>query len=179
MWPSGLIRLETDPRDTKERFHFLTAASGFGTTMDTEVRERRRVPLQADHTEYIRRPCMKRVAKFAVPVIALAAFGFAANLLFAQHGGGPQQSAKEIVKVLTDNKMTLIKAIQAAEDHSKGQAFAAMTRIEGDDAMVNVSCLVGEETKHLVVDVKTGKVTEKAPKEKPEAGKGEPPKKKP
>lgn len=125
---------------------------------------------------------MKLTRKLVVPGIVIVALGLGAVALFAQPPGQtPAQHDKDIVKFMADHKMTLAKAIEAAEQHSKGQALRAMAEMENADVVVKVACLVGDNVKHLVVDAKTGKVTEAAPPQamgpSPGQGKHEHPKK--
>jgi hypothetical protein len=67
---------------------------------------------------------------------------------------------KKIVKMLDDGKLTLGKAIEAAETHSKGRALAAYSELEGDTLEVAVYCLVGDKIMEVEVDGKTGKAGE-------------------
>jgi uncharacterized membrane protein YkoI len=104
---------------------------------------------------------MRNTRKLVVPAIALVVLGLGAGVLFAQQAGQTAtQHDKDIVKAMTEHKMTLAKAIDAAEQYTKGQALSAMAQMQGNDVVVNVTCLAGDNVKHVTVDVKTGKVTD-------------------
>ena len=128
---------------------------------------------------------MKSVRKVFVPVIAIAVFGLAATVLYAQQTGkAGGHTAQEALKAMTAHKMTLVSAIETAERETKGQAVNASAQMRDEGAVVSVTCLVGETSKHVTVDVATGKVTETAPMQKAAKngmnhGKHEQPNKKP
>ncbi len=75
------------------------------------------------------------------------------------HCGRCAASAKDMLKTMETGKLTLIKAVEAAEKHCKGKAVAAFCEWKDQDLHVNVICLVGDEIKTVEMDAKTGKVT--------------------
>jgi uncharacterized membrane protein YkoI len=104
---------------------------------------------------------MRNTRKLVVPAIALVVLGLGAGVLLAQQAGQmATQHDKDIVKAMADHKMTLVNAIEAAEQQTQGQALSAMAQMRGNDAVVNVTCLAGDNVKHVTVDVNSGKVTE-------------------
>jgi hypothetical protein len=104
---------------------------------------------------------MRNTRKLVVPAIALVVLGLGAGALFAQQAGQTAtQHDKDIVKAMTEHHMTLVKAIDAAEQYTKGQALSATAQMQSIDAVVDVACLAGDNVKHVTVDVKTGKVTD-------------------
>jgi len=106
---------------------------------------------------------MTRVRRIVVPTVALVVLALGAASLFAQSVlPKATQFQKDTVKFMGEHKMTLAKAIEAAEQETKGQALSAAALMQGGDAIVNVSCLVGDSVKQVTVDVKTGKVKETA-----------------
>lgn len=70
------------------------------------------------------------------------------------------QNDKQVVKLMTEHKMTLAKAVESAEQHSKGHAISAHAHMRGADAVISVVVVADDITKHLTVDVNTGKVSE-------------------
>jgi uncharacterized membrane protein YkoI len=88
--------------------------------------------------------------------------------------------ATEIVKMLDDAKLTLVKAIDAAEAHAKGKAVGVTSKLEGGKLELLIDCHASGKSFNVTVDGKTGKVTksEEVKKEgkKPEEKKPEQPK---
>ncbi len=106
---------------------------------------------------------MTRVRRIVAPTVVAVVLALGVATLLAQ----PvilkaTQLQKDTVKFMVDHKLTLVKAIEAAEQETKGQALNATAQMEGNDVIVNVSCLVGDSVKHVMVDVKTGKIKEVA-----------------
>lgn len=83
----------------------------------------------------------------------------------------------EALRQLQQTRMTLARAIAAAEAHSKGRAIAAHVRVEGQTAQVLVHCVVNDKCNIVPVDVRSGKaekMTEPTPAEEKEAHTGRP-----
>ncbi len=67
--------------------------------------------------------------------------------------------AKKVVAAMDGGKISLGKAIEAAETHAKGKAVYAHAQFDGKgEFSVEVCCLVGDQLKEVMVD-KTGKIT--------------------
>ena len=100
--------------------------------------------------------------KFILSAIALVVLGMTGGQLLAQQAGrSATQPQKEIVKLMGEHQMTLAKAIELAEQQTKGRAIDATTSMAGTtDAQVNATCIVGDSVRRVTVDVDTGKVTE-------------------
>jgi len=62
------------------------------------------------------------------------------------------------VKAMEAGKFSLASAIKAAEDHSKGKAFAASCETKAGNTETQVACAVGDKAVIVTVD-KTGKAT--------------------
>lgn len=73
----------------------------------------------------------------------------------------------DVAKAMDDAKLTLDKAVQAAETESKGKAVAAHAKLDGKDAAVVVHCLVGDKCMLVTVDQagKAGKPVEATEKD--------------
>lgn len=70
----------------------------------------------------------------------------------------PAEMAKAVA-AMADAHLTWAKAIEAAETHSKGRAFAVHVEMEKEGLEIEVYCLVGDKVMECDVD-KAGKVTE-------------------
>ena len=86
-------------------------------------------------------------------------FGLLAWPVYA-HCGKCASDCKDMVKKMDDGKLSLGKAIELAEEHSKGKAVAAYCELEGGALEIEVYCLVGDKIMEVEIDGKTGKVTE-------------------
>ena len=86
---------------------------------------------------------MRKVRTLAIGTIALAILCLVAYPVYAQVAKGAAH-AKEMCKMMDENKMTLAKAITAAEEHCKGTALQAAAHMQNKDLMVNVYCLAGD-----------------------------------
>ncbi len=102
---------------------------------------------------------MKRYQNFLVVVAGLLVFGLLAWPVYA-HCGKCASSCKDMVKKMDDGKLSLGKAIELAEEHSKGKAVAAYCELEDGGLEIEVYCLVGDKIMEVEIDGKTGKVTE-------------------
>ena len=104
---------------------------------------------------------MQSYRKILIPTVAIFVLTLGATLVYAQHPGkGGPQTAQEALQAMTQHKMTLVSAIESAEKDTSGQAVNASAQMHSGAAVVFVTCVVGEQTKHVQVDVATGKVTE-------------------
>ncbi len=102
---------------------------------------------------------MKRYQNVLVVVAGALAFGLLAWPVYA-HCGKCTASCKVMVKQMDDSKLSLGKAIELAEEHSKGKAVAARCELEDGGLEIEVYCLVGDKIMEVEIDGKTGKVTE-------------------
>ncbi len=102
---------------------------------------------------------MKRYQSFLVVVAGVIVFGLLAWPVYA-HCGKCAGSCKDMVKKMDDGKLSLGKAIELAEEHSKGKAVAAYCELEDGGLEIEVYCLVGDKIMEVEIDGKTGKVTE-------------------
>ena len=102
---------------------------------------------------------MKRYQGFLVVAASVLVFGLLAWPVYA-HCGKCASSCKDMVKKMDDGKLSLGKAIELAEEHSKGKAVAAYCELEDGGLEIEVYCLVGDKIMEVEIDGKTGKVTE-------------------
>ena len=102
---------------------------------------------------------MKRYQNYLVVVAGVLVFGLLAWPVYA-HCGKCASSCKDMVKKMDDGKLSLGKAIELAEEHSKGKAVSAYCELEDGGLEIAVYCLVGDKIMEVEIDVKTGKVTE-------------------
>ncbi len=102
---------------------------------------------------------MKRYQNFLVVVAGVLVLGLLAWPVYA-HCGKCASSCKVMVKKMDDGKLSLSKAIELAEEHSKGKAVAAYCELEDGGLEIAVYCLVGAKIMEVEIDGKTGKVTE-------------------
>ncbi len=102
---------------------------------------------------------MKRYQSFLVVLAGVLVFGLLAWPVYA-HCGKCASSCKDMVKKMESGKLSLGKAIELAEEHSKGKAVAAYCELEDGVLEIEVYCLVGEKIMEVEIDGKTGKVTE-------------------
>ncbi len=102
---------------------------------------------------------MKRYQNTLVVVAGVLVFGLLAWPVYA-HCGKCASSCKDMVKKMDDGKLSLGKAIELAEEHSKGKAVAAYCELEDGGLEIEVYCLVGDKIMEVEIDGKTGKVTE-------------------
>lgn len=101
--------------------------------------------------------------KMAILIVAAAVTLFSGQTLLAQQAGSKaSENDKQLVKLMSDYHMTLAKAIESAELHSKGHAISAAAHMQGNDGIVSVTVVAGDSEQRLTVDIKTGKVTEAA-----------------
>lgn len=102
---------------------------------------------------------MKRTKVLAVSAIALAAVCLVAYPVYAQVAGN-LTTAKEMLKTLDQNKMTLVKAITMAEEHCHGQALEALTQTQqGQGTAIEVYCVTGEKIMRVTISAQTDKIT--------------------
>ena len=102
-------------------------------------------------------------------LLAFAGVGLMGYTVLAQTGAAARhrdtaEDGKKIAAQLERNKITLAKAVEAAENHSKGRAISAITQInEHDQAALHVWCVTGEpagspKIMKCFVDLASGKV---------------------
>lgn len=107
--------------------------------------------------------------RFVYSLLALGSVGLLGYTVLAQvraasHHRNSAEDGKKIASQLDRNKMTLSKAVEAAEDHSKGRAVSVVTQInEHDQAALHVWCVAGEPAGapkifKCYVDLASGKV---------------------
>ena len=101
---------------------------------------------------------MRNVRTLAIATIALAALCLVVYPVYAQVAKGAAH-AKEMCKMMDENKMTLVKAITAAEEHCKGKALQAAVHQHEKALTIDVYCIEGDKIMLAKVDGKTGKVT--------------------
>ncbi len=102
---------------------------------------------------------MKRYQNLLVVVAGVLVFGLLAWPVYA-HCGKCASDCKVMVQKMDDGKLSLGKAIELAEEHSKGKAVAAYCELEDGGLEIEVFCLVGDKIMEVEIDGKTGKVTE-------------------
>ncbi len=91
--------------------------------------------------------------------VLVAAFAALSALPILAHCGKCTDSAKQIASMLDAGKMSLGKAIEAAEKESKGRAVGVYCDVKKDALGISCYCMVGDKLMQVDVDGKTGKVT--------------------
>lgn len=69
----------------------------------------------------------------------------------------------QIAKLMATNKITLSRAIEVAQESSKGKAVSARAQLKGSNLEIYVQCLAGDKCMEVPIDAKTakaGKMTE-------------------
>jgi len=102
---------------------------------------------------------MSRKWKIALGMVAVSTVVLVTWPVYA-HCGKCASSGKDMVKLMEEGKLSLSKAIEIAEKHSKGKAVAAYCELGGDGLEISVYCLVGDKIMEVEIDGKTGKVSE-------------------
>jgi hypothetical protein len=101
---------------------------------------------------------MRNARVLAVSAVLLAALCLAAYPVYAQMTKGVA-AAKDMLKIMDENKVTLVQAITTAEEHCQGKALEAASRMEGKDVMIDVYCLAGDKIMLVTLNGKTDKVS--------------------
>lgn len=112
---------------------------------------------------------MMRFNLSACLLLAFAGVGLIGYTVLAQTGAASHhrdtaEDGKKIAAQLDRNKLNLAKAVEAAEDHSKGRAISVITQInEHDQAVLHVWCVTSEpagspKIMKCFVDLASGKV---------------------
>lgn len=107
--------------------------------------------------------------RFACSLLAIASAGLIGYAVLAQAGAPAHRhdtadDGRNIATQLDQNKMTLAKAVEAAEEHSNGRAISAMTQIDRQGHMaLHVWCVAGDpagppKIMKCYVDLASGKV---------------------
>ncbi|MBK8914470.1 MAG: hypothetical protein IPM64_07680 [Phycisphaerales bacterium] len=102
-------------------------------------------------------------------LVAFAGVGLMGYTVLAQTAAASRhrntaEDGRKIAAQLDRHKMTLAKAVAAAEDHSKGRAISVISQVGKDDqAAVHVWCVTGEaagppKIMKCFVDLASGKV---------------------
>ena len=102
---------------------------------------------------------MKRYQNLFLVAAGVLVFGLLAWPVYA-HCGRCASDCKVMVKKMDDGKLSLGKAVEMAEEHSKGKAVAAYCELEDGSLEIEVYCMVGDKIMEVEIDAKTGKVTE-------------------
>lgn len=70
-----------------------------------------------------------------------------------------EKSSKEkpIVQAMDENKISLVRAIEVAEESSKGKAIGARAAMDRDKLSFTVQCVVDDKLEVVRIDGKTGK----------------------
>lgn len=90
----------------------------------------------------------------------LAGVGLTAASVVYAHCGRCAKDAAKMAETMKAGNLTLAKAIEIAEKHSKGVALAAHVEMEDKEGFeIEVICLVGDKIMECEID-KTGKVVE-------------------
>jgi hypothetical protein len=140
---------------------------------------------------------MTRTKNALLTAAMLCTGGLIAYPVYA-HCGKCAADGKKIVAQMDENRLTLAKAVTAAETHSKGRAVSVLSQLNDNDKLaVEVFCIVGDkimccyvdgvaasisdmkEVKEFPIDEKahahdgtTGKPVDNKPGEKPKTGGG-------
>lgn len=100
---------------------------------------------------------MTRLQKFAFACVGIGAVALIAWPVYA-HCGRCMTSARDMVKMMDADKLTLPAAITAAEKHTNGKALAAYTDYDDGTLSIDVYCLAGDKIMQVEVD-RMGKAT--------------------
>ena len=101
---------------------------------------------------------MRRSQTYILTTIAASAIAIVALPVWAQ--SKPQEKAskeKPIVQAMEENKISLVRAIEVAEESSKGKAIGARASLDRDKLSFTVQCVVEDKLEVVRVDGKTGK----------------------
>jgi hypothetical protein len=104
---------------------------------------------------------MRRVKKFAVPLVGVGVLALAAWPVYA-HCGKCAGDCKEVLKQMEAGKLTAASMIATAEAHAKGKAVGLMIDLEKDKMDADVFVLVGDKVQAVAIgaDGKAGKMDE-------------------
>lgn len=104
---------------------------------------------------------MRRVKKFAVPLVGMGVFALAAWPVYA-HCGKCALDCKEVLKQMEAGKITAASMVAAAEAHAKGKAVGLVVDLEKDKMDADVFVLVGDKVQDVAIgaDGKAGKMEE-------------------
>lgn len=91
-------------------------------------------------------------------IVASAAVAVVALPVLAQ-SKPPEKTAKEkpIVQAMEEHKITLVRAVEIAEESSKGKAIGARAALDRDKLSFTVQCVVEDKLEVVRIDGKTGK----------------------
>lgn len=95
---------------------------------------------------------MKRMNGCLTALAALGILGLVTLPVYALAGGVDAAAGKTMCKAMDDAKVTLGKAIEAAEAASKGKAIGAWSTWEGGKLGFAVYCMVGDKMSMVAVD---------------------------
>lgn len=77
------------------------------------------------------------------------------------HCGKCAADGKKIVTLMDQNKVTIAKFVQSAEQHSKGRAIAVLSELnDSDQLQPEVYCMVGDKIMKCQLDGKTASVSD-------------------
>ncbi|MEK6675406.1 MAG: PepSY domain-containing protein [Planctomycetota bacterium] len=102
---------------------------------------------------------MKKVSWYVRASVIVAALGLIALPVYA-HCGKCAGDCKKMTDAMGEAKVTLSKAIEAAEAQGKGKALSANTSMKDGKLEMTVYCLAGDKLQEIHVDGKTGKAGE-------------------
>jgi uncharacterized membrane protein YkoI len=102
---------------------------------------------------------MRRSTVRALALVAASAIFAAVALPVVAQTKPPEKTAKEksIVQAMEENKITLVRAIEVAEESSKGKAIGARAALDRDKLSFTVQCVVDDKLEVVRIDGKTGK----------------------
>lgn len=101
---------------------------------------------------------MRRSEFVALATLSACALAVSALPVLAQ-SKPPEKAPKEkaVVQAMEENKITLVRAIEAAEESSKGKAIGARATLDRDKLSFTVQCVVEDKLEMVRIDGKTGK----------------------
>jgi hypothetical protein len=94
---------------------------------------------------------MIRCKPYIVALALLAAGALVAYPVYA-HCGKCAADGKKIATMMDQNKVNLVKSIEAAEKHSKGRAIAVISELHDGKLQQEVYCMVGDKIMKCNVD---------------------------
>jgi uncharacterized membrane protein YkoI len=101
---------------------------------------------------------MRRSHTWVLAALGASAIAIAALPVLAQ-SKPPEKASKEkaVVQAMEENKITLSRAIEVAEENSKGKAIGARASLDRDKLSFTVQCVVEDKLEVVRIDGKTGK----------------------
>lgn len=100
----------------------------------------------------------RSIVRALAGIVALAAVAALALPTLAQSKPPDKVSKeKQLLDAMDEHKITLVRAIEVAEEASKGKAIGARAALDRDKLSFTVQCVVEDKLEVVRIDGKTGK----------------------